>query len=83
MPGMVCPESFEADCRLKTDSTRSDGILTMAMGRARIAERSGLMKVKPLALTAQAKSAEAAAEKISPPIQPSQDFAGLMEGAIL
>ena len=58
-------------------------MLTMAIGRAKIADRSGLMNSKPAALTAQAKSAEAAAEKTKPPAQPSQDFAGLMEGAIL
>ena len=83
MPGIVWPESLEVDCLLKTDSTRSDGILTMAIGRARIAERRGVMKGNPKAFTVQAKRAAAAAEKIKPPMQPSQDFAGLMEGAIL
>ena len=83
IPGMVWPESLEAACLLNTDSMRSDGILTMAIGRAKIAERSGLMNSNPAILTVQAKSAEAAAEKTNPPMQPSQDFAGLMEGAIL
>ena len=66
IPGIVAPESLAPASRLNTDSMRSDGMLSAAIGNANTAAFQGTMKSMPNpSRSSQAKSAEAPAEVLA------------------